>query len=115
VGARGAPDQVPWVRWLGLAESGPPTSSHPGVPHERLSLHVLHACHLVPEHLETRTLYSSTQPGLEQVGTGHPGVGGTGTGWRGPWGDGDVVRDEDPRGMEILGYRGCHGDSGDLG
>ncbi|XP_075300808.1 fer-1-like protein 5 [Opisthocomus hoazin] len=47
-------------------ESGPPTSSHPGVPHERLSLHVLHACHLVPEHLETRTLYSSTQPGLEQ-------------------------------------------------
>ncbi|XP_014817287.1 PREDICTED: myoferlin-like [Calidris pugnax] len=51
---------------LGLAESGPPTYGHPGAPRERLALHVLHACHLVPEHLETRTLYNSTQPGLQQ-------------------------------------------------
>ncbi|XP_064328585.1 fer-1-like protein 5 [Phalacrocorax carbo] len=47
-------------------ESGPPTHRYPGAPRERLALHVLHACHLVPEHLETRTLYSGTQPGLEQ-------------------------------------------------
>ncbi|XP_054030877.1 fer-1-like protein 5 [Dryobates pubescens] len=47
-------------------ESAPPGHPPPGVPRERLALHLLHSCHLVPEHLETRTLYSSTQPGLEQ-------------------------------------------------
>ncbi|NXD88465.1 MYOF protein, partial [Halcyon senegalensis] len=47
-------------------ERGPPWQRHPGVPRERLALHVLHAWHLVPQHLETRTLYNSTQPGLEQ-------------------------------------------------
>ncbi|NWT06537.1 MYOF protein, partial [Mionectes macconnelli] len=47
-------------------ENGPPTFCHPGPPRERLALHVLNLCPFVPEHLETRPLYSSAQPGLEQ-------------------------------------------------
>ncbi|NXI88728.1 MYOF protein, partial [Rhipidura dahli] len=47
-------------------ERGPPVSRHPGEPRERLALHVLNLCELVPEHLETRSLQSRAQPGLEQ-------------------------------------------------
>ncbi|XP_030819946.1 myoferlin-like [Camarhynchus parvulus] len=47
-------------------ERGHPPPRHAGAPRERLALHVLNLCELVPEHLETRGLQSRARPGLEQ-------------------------------------------------
>lgn len=55
---------------VGLCRSDQPVESY-----EHLSLKILHrwaeipavGCKLVPEHIETRTLFSKTRPGMDQV------------------------------------------------
>lgn len=49
-------------------ENNKEVHQHLGPPHERLCLHVLKTQKLVPEHVETRTLYSTYQPNISQVG-----------------------------------------------
>lgn len=39
---------------------------HVGEPEERLALYILHKLHLCPEHVETRPLYNTLQPFVEQ-------------------------------------------------
>ncbi|XP_078080638.1 dysferlin isoform X1 [Mustelus asterias] len=47
-------------------EDGKPLGMHLGPPEERLALHVLHKEGLIPEHVETRALFSPLQPDIEQ-------------------------------------------------
>ncbi|XP_078005284.1 fer-1-like protein 5 [Phascolarctos cinereus] len=47
-------------------EKHTPPIKYLGPPKERLALYLLQAQGQVPEHVETRTLYSNTQPGVDQ-------------------------------------------------
>ena len=54
---------------LKYPEANKKIHQHLGPPNERICLHVLRKQTLVPEHVESRTLYSSFQPTLSQVRT----------------------------------------------
>nr|XP_060643362.1 fer-1-like protein 5 [Anolis sagrei ordinatus] len=47
-------------------ETQPPLHDYLGPAKERLALYLLRTCGLVPEHIETRTLYSAAHPGIDQ-------------------------------------------------
>lgn len=53
--------------FLLVSEDGKPRNPHLGPVEEQLALHVLRKQTLVPEHVETRRLYSPLQPDIEQV------------------------------------------------
>lgn len=51
---------------LAQFEEGTPPATEVGPAHERLALNILHTFNLVPEYIETRSLYSPVQPDIEQ-------------------------------------------------
>ena len=67
VGPLGQPWRVPPPHPLSGIELKPPRARFLGSKKERLALYLLHTQGLVPEHVETRTLYSDSQPGIDQV------------------------------------------------
>lgn len=64
------------VKYVLHPEDNKEIHQHLGPARERLCLHVLRTQKLVPEHVETRTLFSTFQPNLSQVNiyTAHVGI-----------------------------------------
>ena len=56
-----------WLKICRDTEEGDPPDKEVGPAHERLALHILHTFNMVPEHVETRSLYSPVQPDIQQV------------------------------------------------